>query len=117
MPGIHDPLRAGELAVRSWRVSIPADAPYGEFALTVGLPDLGTEARAALAVADRLPPRVVVCHWDVTADELDLSLPCVITYERLLWATVFVGRELPFTGRVFTREDLDALAREWQEGP
>ncbi len=85
--------------------------------LTVGLPDLGVEAHAALTVANRLPSRVVVCHWDVTADWLDLSLPCEVTYARLLWATAFVGRELPFTGRIFTRSELDALAAEWQKGP
>jgi len=116
-PGLFEPLSAGELTVRSWRVSIPADALHGEHALTVGLPDLGVEARAVLTVADRLPSRVVVCHWDVTADWLDLSLPCEVTYARLLWATSFVGRELPFAGRVFTRSELDALAAEWQKGP
>ncbi|MFH1610195.1 MAG: hypothetical protein ABID40_06180 [Candidatus Bipolaricaulota bacterium] len=116
-PGLFEPLPAGELTVRSWRVFIPADAPHGEHALTVGLPDLGVEAHAALTVANRLPSRVVVCHWDVTADWLDLSLPCEITYARLLWATAFVGRELPFTGRVFTRSELEALAAEWQKGP
>lgn len=116
-PGLFEPLPAGELTVRSWRVSIPADAPHGAHALTVGLPDLGVEARAVLTVAGRLPSRVVVCHWNVTADGLDLSVPCEVTYARLLWATAFVGRELPFTGRVFTRSELEALAAEWQTGP
>ncbi len=115
-PGLFEPLPAGALTVRSWRVSIPADVPHGEHALAVGLPDLGVEARAALTVAGRLPPRVVVCHWDVTADRLDLTLPCEVTYDRLLWAATFVGRELPFTGRVFTRDEFEALAREWAGG-
>jgi len=113
-PGLFEPLAAGEPTTRSWRVSIPADAPYGEYALTVGLPDLGTEVGAVLTLADRLPPRVVVGHWDIAANQLDLSLPGRITYERLLWATTFVGRELPFTGRVLTRTDLDLLAEEWR---
>lgn len=116
-PGLSEPLAVGEATSRSWRVSIPIDAPYGEHAVTVGLPDLGTEVSALLTVADRLPSRVVVCHWDVTADWLDLTLPCAVTYERLLWATAFVGKELPFTGRVFTRSDLDVLAQEWEKGP
>ena len=116
-PGVYDPLRAGELAVRSWRITIPAEAAAGAYVVGMAFPDLGLEAQASLAVAHRLPPREVVGHWDIAADWLDLSLPSVITYERLLWAATFVGRELPFTGRTLTAADLEALAREWEGSP
>lgn len=116
-PGVYDPLRAGELAVRSWRITIPAEAAAGAYVVGMAFPDLGLEAQASLAVAHRLPPREVVGHWDIAADWLDLSLPSVITYERLLWAATFVGRELPFTGRTLTQADLEALAREWEGSP
>ncbi len=116
-PDLLDPLPAGATAIRSWRVSIPAEASLGEYLLTIELSDLGVEARATLLVTDRLPARVVVCHWDMAADALDLALPCAITYDRLLWAATFVGRELPFTGRPLARSELEALAAEWEEGP
>lgn len=116
-PGVYDPLRAGRLAVRTWRVTVPDSALPGEYTVGLAFPALGMVAQATLAVARYLPPWVVVCHWDVTADRLDLSLPCAITYARLRWAATFVGRELPFTGRVFTRSELEALAAEWQRGP
>jgi len=111
--GVYDPLRAGELAVRSWRLTIPAGAEAGEYTVYVAFPDLDFTAQASLAVAYRLPPEVVVCHWDVTADWLDLTLPCELTYERLLWAASFVGRELPFTGRVFSQAEFQELASRW----
>ncbi|MCX7750152.1 MAG: NEW3 domain-containing protein [Candidatus Bipolaricaulota bacterium] len=112
-PGTYEPIRAGELAVRAWIVSVPAGAILGEHAVGVRLPDLGLEIKATVTVAIRLPPREVVCHWDVTANRLDLTLPCFLTYERLLWAATFVGRELPHTGRPFSQPELLELAREW----
>lgn len=114
-PGLHDPLRAGEAAVRSWRVEIPAEGELGEYVLIVVLPDVGITLRSGLTVADRLPPQLVICHWDVDQDELDLSVPCEVTYARLLWAVAFVGRELPYAGRTLTRTEVEALAAEWQE--
>lgn len=114
-PSVYDPLRAGELTVRSWQVTIPDGAEAGEYAVEVTLPDMGFRVRASLTVAQRLPPEVVVCHWDVTANQLDLTLPCELTYDRLLWAATFVGRELPFTDRVFSPADLRELASRWGE--
>ncbi|MBC7170351.1 hypothetical protein H5T54_05435 [Candidatus Bipolaricaulota bacterium] len=116
-PGGPDPVVGGRLTVRSWQVSVPADAPFGDQALTIRLPDLAVEARAPLLVAPRLPAEVVVCHWDVTGEQLDLTARCAITYERLRWAATLVGQELPFTGRVFTPSELEALAAEWEKGP
>lgn len=116
-PGLLDPLPAGVLSLRSWRVAVPADAPYGEHRLEVDLPDLGLRVHASLTVAARLPPRIVVGHWDTKADRLDLARPFALTFERLLWAAAFVGRELPYTGRVFTKAHLEELAREWERTP
>jgi len=116
-PGLHDPLPAGRMSVRSWRVSIPADAAYAEYLLAVGLPELGTQAQIRLTVAHRLSPLDVVRHWDIDADRLDLSLSGEVTFDRLRWAAAFVGQVLPFTGRVFTQDELEALAEEWRRGP
>jgi hypothetical protein len=118
-PGTYDPLRAGEPTVRSWRLPIPEWVPERFYALAIRFPDLGTEAQVVpvLEVADRLPPRVVVAHWDIAANELDLSLPGRITYDRLLWAATFAGQTLPSANRTLSQEDLDALAREWKESP
>ncbi|HEU68487.1 MAG TPA: hypothetical protein ENN53_04640 [Candidatus Acetothermia bacterium] len=115
--GVFDPVVGGKLTIRSWRVSVPAAASPGDYALAVAFPDLGLEAQARVSVADRLPAEVVVCHWDVTGGKLDLAARCAITYERLRWAATLVGQELPFTGRVFTPAELEALAAEWEKGP
>ncbi len=115
--GVYDPLRRGEMAVRCWHVAVPPSAAGGEYTVAVRFPELEMEVQTRLTVSHRLPPRAVVCHWDVAADQLDLSQPCRITYERLLWAATFVGRELPFTGRVFTQAEFTALAAEWEVGP
>lgn len=112
-PGAFEPLTAGELAVRSWVATVPDGAFLGPHALAVRLPDLDLEAWVTVAVATRLPPREVVCHWDVTADRLDLTLPCLLTYDRLLWAATYVGRELPHTSRVFSQAEFLELAWEW----
>lgn len=116
LPGLFDPVVGGRLTVRSWRVSVPGTAPVGEYTLAVKLLDLGLEFQSSLTVAYRLPPRAVVCHWDVTGNRLDLEAPCQVTYERLLWASTRVGEVLPFAGRAFTRGDLEDLAREWEKG-
>lgn len=116
-PGVFDPVRTGELTVRVWMVRIPDSVALEEYALAVDLVGLGVQVETSLAVADRLPARVVVCHWDVGADQLNLALPCRITYNRLRWAATFVGQELPFTGRVFTQSELESLASEWQTEP
>lgn len=116
-PEAFEPLTAGELAVRLWVATLSEGAPLGPHELAVRLPDLDLEARVTVGVASRLPPRDVVCHWDVTADRLDLALPCLLTYDRLLWAATYVGRELPHTGRVFSRAEFLELAREWERSP
>ncbi len=115
--GVFDPIRGGEFAVRWWFVRVPPSAALDAYTLTLDLVDLGVQTRTTLTVADRLPTRVVVCHWDVAGDQLNLAFPCAITYNRLRWAATFVGQELPFTGRVFTAADLAALAAEWQGEP
>lgn len=114
-PGVFDPVFRDRLTVRSWRISVPEAASPGDYELAIALPDFGLEARALVAVVHRLPFDVVVGHWDVTAEQLDLTLPCELTYDRLLWAATFVGRELPFTGRVFSPADLRELASRWGE--
>lgn len=116
-PGAFEPLVAGELAVRFWVATVPQEALLGRYELTVRVSDLDLEAKATLTVAPRLPPREVVCHWDLTADRLDLSGPCLLTYERLLWAATYVGRELPHTGRPFSQAEFLELAREWEQSP
>lgn len=115
--GVFDPIRAGEFAVRWWFVRVPPSASLDAYTLTLDLVDLGVQTRTTLTVAELLPARVVVCHWDVAGDQLNLAFPCAITYNRLRWAATFVGQELPFTGRVFTPADLEALAAEWQGEP
>ncbi|QAA77232.1 MAG: hypothetical protein BIP78_1466 [Candidatus Bipolaricaulis sibiricus] len=117
LEGVHEPVRRGEVAVRCWRVVVPPSAAVGEYVVRMGFPDLGLEAQVPVVVTPRLSPREVVCHWDLAADGLDLSLPCRLTYDRLLWAATFVGQELPYTGRVFTQAELNALAAEWAAGP
>ncbi len=116
-PGVPDPVVGGRLTIRSWQVSVPPTASPGEYALAIGFPDLGLEAQVHVSVAHHLPAEVVVCHWDVTGEQLDLAARCAITYERLRWAATLVGQELPFTGRVFTLSELEALAAEWEKGP
>lgn len=117
-PDVFDPVLAGHRMVRSWRVRVPADAAVGAYTLSVALPALDLVARADLVVDRCLPERVVIAHWDAHAGQPDLSLPGELTYDRLLWARPFVGQALPFAcpGNVFTRDEFEALVREWAGG-
>ncbi len=113
-PAGLEPIPAGVPTARAWLVQVPPGA-LGTYSLALELAGMGLRGEVAVEVATTLPVEVVVGHWDVRRDRLDLTLPPSIEYEQLLWATTFVGRELPFSGRVLTRGDLERLAQLWQQ--
>ena len=108
----EEPVPAGHLATRAWLVHIPLDAG-GSYTIELALPGLGLTGRATVEVRNRLPIEVVVTHWDVENDILDLALSGKITYEQLLWAASLVGQEVPFSGQRMTQTRLEALAEKW----
>ncbi len=97
-----------------WSVVVP-EGFLGTGVFEVKAPELGLEARAELTVRPWLPPEVVIAHWDLERDELDLASPGAITYERLLWASAWIGHELPHTGRTLARAEVEELARSWAD--
>lgn len=110
-----EPIPAGVVTMRAWRIRPPQEA-LGSHTLVLALEEVGLRGQVTVEVAYTLPVEVVVAHWNLAQDELDLTLPPKIEYEQLLWAVSFLGRELPHTGRVLTRGELERLAQLWQEG-
>lgn len=96
-------------------LGVPEDAT-GRYAIAFSIPELGARWGWELGVGSCLDPREVVRHWDPEKEDLDLSLPGEVTYERLLWAVIHVGERLPFACRVLSQGDLEALAAEWESG-
>jgi len=56
---------------------------------------------------------VVIGHWNVGENALDLKQPYAITYERLFWAASLMGQPIPYTDAVMTPELWRELAEEW----
>ena len=108
----EEPVPAGHPVTRAWLVHIPPDA-RGSYTIELAPPGLEPAGTATVEVRNRLPIEVVVAHWDVENDDLDLKLPDKITYEQLLWAASLVGQEVPFSGQRMTQTKLEALAEKW----
>jgi len=70
-------------------------------------------AEAEVKVVEKLSPKVVIGHWNVQENVLDLTQPYAITYERLLWAASLMGQPIPYTDTVMTPELWQELAKEW----
>ncbi len=115
-PEMAEPIPAGVLTTRAWRIWVPEDTPTGTYSIRATLPGIGLVGSLNLEVAARLPIRVVVAHWDTTTDRLDLTLDPTIDYEQLLWAASLLGQEVPYTGRVMSTGMLDHLAELWEAG-
>jgi len=59
---------------------------------------------------------VVVGHWDVNRDDLDLTSPFSLTFERVLWAASLLGKPIPYTGEIMTSELLREILQKWASG-
>ncbi len=93
-------------------LTVPPTAA-GRYPLVFSIPELGTRWEWELEVRNCLDPQDVVRHWNPGTGDIDLASPGEVRFERLLWATVQVGKRLPYSCRFFTEEDLKALAAEW----
>jgi len=67
-------------------------------------------------VVEKLPPLVVVGHWDVKRGALDLSSPFSLTFERALWAASLLGQPIPYTDETMTPELLREILQRWASG-
>jgi len=67
-------------------------------------------------VAEKLPPLVVVGHWDVKKNKLDLASPFSLTFERALWAASLLGHPIPYTDAILTPELLREILQKWASG-
>lgn len=99
-------------------VQVPLNAAPGTYSLQLILrcpqnPAFSCLLETEVFVTSKLSPKQVIGRWKVEEDRLDLTQPLAITYERLLWAASLVGREIPHTGEIMTREMLQELAEEW----
>lgn len=88
-------------------------AAQGRYPLVFSIPELGKRWKWELQVRDCLEPQDVVRHWDPGTGDIDLASPGEVRFAQLLWATVQVGKRLPYSCRFFTEEDLKALAAKW----
>ena len=93
-------------------LTVPPTAA-GRYPLVFSIPELGKRWEWELEVRNCLDPQDVVRHWNLGTGDIDLASPGEVRFERLLWATVQVGKRLPYSCRFFTEEDLGALAAEW----
>jgi len=107
-----EPFPRSEAHRAAWEIRVPEDA-LGAGVFELQAPAYDLEETATLLVRTWLPPEIVIAHWDVARDALDLSTPGAVTYDRILWAAAWIGRELPYAGRVLARAEVAALARAW----
>ncbi len=112
----EEPIPAGVTATRAWRIHVPSSLEPGAYGISLSLPGTELADSATLEVARELPVEVVVAHWDVERNALDLTLPPEITYDQLLWATGLLGRKVPYSQDVMTADTLDELASLWRSG-
>ncbi len=94
-------------------IEIPPKAA-GRYPLAIHLSELALDQRTTLIVADHLPPEVVVAHWDVKTEQLDLTLPPTVSYEQLCWAASHVGERLPHSATDLSKRILENLTKCWQ---
>jgi hypothetical protein len=108
-----NPLPEGLVTSLSLLVEVPPKAS-GKYSLTIYLSELALDRQATLIVAEHLPPEVVVAHWDVKTERLDLTLPHTVSYEQLCWAASHVGERLPHTATDLSKRILENLTKRWQ---
>jgi len=99
---------------RTWYISIPKNAKSGEYTCTFKVFSLTVST--IVRVAEKLPPYVVVGHWDVNRDDLDLASPFSLTFERVLWAASLLGKPIPYTDEIMTSELLREILQKWASG-
>jgi hypothetical protein len=105
------PVHKETSALRTWYITVPKDAEPGEYLCTFTV--LGFPVSAKIRVAEKLPPLVVVGHWDVRKNELDLASPFSLTFERALWAASLLGQPVPYTDEIMTSELLFEILQRW----
>ncbi len=100
-------------------VHVPASAEEGTYEIRVGLnsPEFFCHCSLQIRVVWVLSPKEVVGHWNVREEQLDLTQPYAITYERLLWAASLLGQKIPYTETIMTEKLLQQLAEEWRSSP
>lgn len=62
-----------------------------------------------------LTPLEVIGHWDLQKNDVDLTQPFTITYERALFASSLLGKRIPYTTEIMTPELLSKILRLWAE--
>lgn len=113
-PGMLDPVPAEVSATRRWVLRVPAEAQPGSYRLVAQV--FGVEIAATVQVVEKLPPLLVVAHWDVNRNELDLASPFALTYARALWAASLLGKPIPYADQLMTKELLAQLLERWASG-
>jgi len=108
-----NPLPEGIVTPLPLLIEVPPKAS-GKYPLAIHLSELALEQKATLIVAEHLPPEVVVAHWDVKTERLDLTLPPTVSYEQLCWAASHVGERLPYTATDLSKRILENLTKRWQ---
>ncbi len=108
------PVPAARVIARSFVVEVPQDAAEAVYRIRVRWH--GQERTADLAVVRALSPWVVVGHWDVQRNEVDLAKPFALTYERMLWAASILGQPIPYSTAIMTPELLQAILERWASG-
>lgn len=111
---IFSPVPAAKWVERSFLVEVPAEVEEGVYTIVVRWQ--GLERAAKVAVVQSLSPLVVVGHWDVQKEELDLTQPFALTYERALWAASLLGKPVPYSTDIMTPELLQAILEKWASG-
>lgn len=96
---------------RNLTIRIPEDNACGTYEIAVRWQ--GWELKAKVKVGDSLSPLVVIGHWDVQRNVLDLSSPFALTYERVLWASSLLGQPIPYTTELMTPELLNTVLEAW----
>jgi len=108
------PVPKGTTALRTWYISIPKNVEPGEYLCTFRV--FGSVVSTKVRVVEKLPPLVVVGHWDVKRGNLDLSSPFSLTFERALWAASLLGQPIPYTDETMTPELLREILQRWASG-
>ncbi|MEN3010449.1 MAG: hypothetical protein ABDI20_05650 [Candidatus Bipolaricaulaceae bacterium] len=108
------PVPAGRVVARAFTVEVPVHAEEGVYTLSVRWHK--DEHSLHIPVRKLLSPWVVVGHWDVHQNRLDLTAPYDLTFERVLWAASLLGRPIPYTAEVMTPELLHAILEAWASG-
>lgn len=113
----------GQLAVLHFKVSVPHNAGVGSYPIHLinecrrrCFDNIaGDQIEFEIFVSRFLPPLDVIGHWDLQKNDVDLTQPFAITYERALFASSLLGKQIPYTTEIMTSELLSKILQLWAE--